>query len=421
MFERLTDNQPKRLGFVNLPIYVYKAVKLGSREIVADQVVAADRFAAARQLREKGLTPLTIQDAKRGTFGLVSVIRKSGLESDDLIYLSRELATLVDAGMDVGRAIRLMAELSDNPRLGKSLRLVMERIHDGDTLSKALESQPENYPPLFVNMVRAGEVGGNLAMALGELSSFLERAEEIRSKTKSALVYPYIMLFMMGGSLAVLFGMVLPQFEPLFKDAGDKLPFLTQILMGISHGFRNYGKVGFVLFLLIFLGGRVLFRQPKIRKKWHLILLNSSLVGDVIVKFEVARFSRTFATLMKNGVETMKAMSMSIATMGNLVLAEAMLEVQKGLSMGDGLSKALEKKGIFPSRVIQLLRIGEETGQLNEMLERIGSIYEKEVERGVARLMALLTPAITIGLGILVALIVASILITVLSVNKLAF
>ncbi|MBF0460600.1 MAG: type II secretion system F family protein [Magnetococcales bacterium] len=407
-----------------MPIFQYKAIKRDSSETVEGSLEAKDRLSAARQLQETGLIPLkVIIGSSPSTNGGLSLQLKGGgsLTSKDQAFVARELSTLLDAGMDVSRAIKLMIDFSENERVRKAMMKVMERIQEGDTLSQAMEKQPEEFLPVFTNMVKAGEAGGSIAQSLLEFAIFLERSVALKERTKSALIYPIFMLAMMGVSLAVLFGVVLPQFQSLFEDAGDSLPLMTRILLVVSYNFREYGKQGLVFLLCLVVGIKIAIRKARFRCYWHGLLLKNLLVGDVVTKFEVARFCRMFGTLLKNGVETMQALSMATKSVGNMVFISALTEVSTQVNKGQLLSNALEEKKIFPPRAIQLLRIGEETGKMSEMLERLSDIYEKEVESGVEQLMALLTPVITIVMGLLVGLIVVSILTTVLSVNKLAF
>ncbi|MBF0632261.1 MAG: type II secretion system F family protein [Magnetococcales bacterium] len=408
-----------------MPIFQYKAIKRDSSETVEGSLEAKDQLAVARQLQETGLIPLKViigsYPSTNEGLSLHFKGRDGSLTNKDQAFVAHELSTLLDAGMDVSRAIRLMIDLSENERIRKAMMKVMERIQEGDTLSKAMEKQPEEFLPVFTNMVKAGETGGSIARSLLEFAIFLERSVALQERTKSALVYPIFMLAMMGVSLAVLFGVVLPQFKSLFEDAGNSLPLMTRILLVVSHHFREYGKHGLLFILCLVVGIKIAIRKARFRYYWHGLLLKSFLVGDVVTKFEVARFCRMFGTLLKNGVETMQALSMATKSVGNMVVISALTEVSTQVNKGQLLSNALEEKKIFPPRAIQLLRIGEETGKMSDMLERLSDIYEKEVESGVEQLMALLTPIITIIMGLLVGLIVISILTTVLSVNKLAF
>ncbi|MBF0141580.1 MAG: type II secretion system F family protein, partial [Magnetococcales bacterium] len=320
-----------------MPNFQYKAIKRDSREIVEGFLEAKDRLSAARQLQETGHIPINviIGSAQSNNGGLLLQLMGSGsLTNKDQAFIAHELSTLIDAGMDVSRAIKLMIDLSENERVRKAMVKVMERIQEGDTLSKAMEKQPEEFLPVFTNMVRAGEAGGNIAQSLLEFAIFLERSVALNERTKSALVYPVIMLVMMGVSMSVLFGLVLPQFESLFEDAGDSLPLMTRILLVVSYGFKEYGKLGLFFLLCLIVGIKIALRKARFRRYWHGYLLNSSIIGDVVTKFEVARFCRMFGTLLKNGVETIQALSMATKSVGNMVIISALTEVSIKVNKG---------------------------------------------------------------------------------------
>lgn len=407
-----------------MPNFQYKAIKRDSKEVIQGFLDAKDRLSAARQLQETGYIPINVfigSVAPNNGGLLLKWLGNKSLTSKDQAFIAHELSTLIDAGMDVSRAIKLMIDLSENERVRKAMVKIMERIQEGDTLSKAMEKQPEEFLPVFTNMVRAGEAGGSIAQSLLEFAIFLERSVALQERTKSALVYPIIMLVMMVVSMSVLFGLVLPQFQSLFEEAGDSLPLMTRILLAVSYTFKEYGKEGIFVILCMVVGIKMALRKPRFRRYWHGYLLKNSILGNVVTKFEVARFCRMFGTLLKNGVETIQALSMATKSVGNMVIISALTEVSIKVNKGQLLSNALEDKQVFPHRAIQLLRIGEETGKMSCMLERLSDIYEKEVDSGIEQLMTLLTPVITVAMGLMVGLIVVSILTTVLSVNKLAF
>src|SRR6185437_6753275 len=286
--------------------------------------------------------------------------------------------------------------------------------------SDALAAQNGFFPGFYIGMVRAGEAGGSLDTTLRQLAELLERSRAAREHVKSALAYPLVVVATGCASIAVLFSFVIPRFEPLFDGAGATLPTTTRWILATSNIFRDDGWALLILTIALGFAVRAALRTPTGRQRWHRVLLRLPGIGDLITKIELARFSRTLGTLLRNGVSPLAALAITQDTIGNSVLRAALATVMESAKEGKGIAEPLEKTGLVPALAVQLTRVGEETARLDEMLLKIGEIYDGETQRSIERLLALLVPGITIALGIVVAIVMGSIVTAILSVYDLA-
>lgn len=338
----------------------------------------------------------------------------------DLALATRELATLLDAGLEIDYAIETVGTLGEMERLRPSLTAIVARLRGGATLADALAAE-KVFPKFYVSLVRAGETGGSLSATLGRLAAWLERAEATRQAVTSALVYPIILLVTTGLSILLILLFVLPEFEPLFTRAGQNLPFATRVVMEAGHVIGAYGWAMALLVIGVVVWLRHRLAQPGFRRKWDALKLRLPLFGDLALKIELERFSRTLGTLLQNGVALPSALAITRDTLGNAVIAAAVDETLTSLREGDTLSSRLARTGIFPAVALDLIRIGEQTGKLEDLLLRQADMYEHGLRHTIDRMLALLVPVLTLFLGIVVAGVIGSILVAILSVNELAF
>jgi general secretion pathway protein F len=403
--------------------YRYEAVDAAG-ETVRDQIDAATAEAAVEQLRDQGLLPLAVSEAKGGLLGgglarpLFS--KRQGLSRKTIMLLTQQLASLLAAGMPLDRALTILIGVSEDERGQALLGRVQEKVRGGSTLADALEAQGA-FSRFYLNMIRAGEAGGALETVLKRLTEFLERSQALRETVTSALIYPIILLSVAALSVIILLAFVVPQFQRLFADAGKALPLATQIVIAVGDGFRHYWWVGLVVIGLIIVVVRQRLSQPEQRLRWDRGLLRLPLFGDLMAKGETARLSRTLGTLLGNGVSLLNALSIVRETLSNQVLANGLGEVVEHVKTGRGLAEPLSETGHFPKLAVQMIRVGEETGQLQEMLLQVADTYDGEVQTAVKRLLTLLEPALILILGVIIAGIIMSILVAILSLNQLAF
>ena len=402
--------------------FLVKAIDRNGQKIETVRI-AQDEAALLNQLRAEELLPIKIVPADRQPWALLRPgVRSQKLRQQEVLAFTRELATLLGAGLPLDRSLKVLLELfPQDSSLHKVTERILEQVKSGSQLSSALENEGEAFSRLYISMIRAGEAGGALAAVLERLADYLERSRELRSSVMTALIYPAILMVMAGLSLVVLLAFVVPQFQEMFASAGKELPVPTQIVIALADGIRSYGWAALILLFVGIRGAQIYLADPIHRLGFHRLLLRVPLLGDLIVRLEVARFSQTLSTLLTAGVSLLPALNIVREVIGNTVLRATVSEAAEKLKSGGDISVALEQAGHFPVMALQMIRMGEETGHLPEMLARMSEIYEGEVRTAVQRLLTLLEPVLILGLGIAIAAIIMSILVAVVSVNELAF
>ncbi|XSG83867.1 MAG: type II secretion system F family protein [Methylohalobius sp. ZOD2] len=404
-----------------MPTFVVKAVNRDG-ETVETLRDAPDEAAMIRQLQEEGWLPIRVTSANSRFSWLRPGLRKRRLKAKELASFTRELATLLGAGLPLDRSLKvLLTVFPEGSSLNGLTERVLEQVKGGAQLSAALEAEGGLFPKLYISMVRAGEAGGALESVLDRLANYLERSLALRASVMTALIYPAILVVMAIGSLLALLTFVVPQFEDMFASAGKELPVPTQIVMGLADGVRSYGWLALIVVLLLIRFVQSRLAHPEARYRFHRWLLRLPLLGELVVRLEVARFSQTLSTLLEAGVPLLASLGIVKDTLNNQVLSESVAQAATHLKEGGEVSVALEEAGHFPVMALQMIKLGEETGRLAQMLERMSEIYEEEVRITVHRLLTLLEPVLIVGLGIAIAAIIMSILVAVVSVNELAF
>ena len=407
-----------------MPLYRYKAVNT-SGDVSAGELDAANESEIVDRLRDQGLMPMQVmaaagervaatqKAARRRWFAPRRVTR------DHLLALTRELATLLRAGLPLDRALEILINLADAPPVARLLQTVRDSVRGGKSLSQALDMHREVFSRFYVNIVRAGEAGGALGAVLTRLSDTMERNKELRESVKSALIYPIILICVAVTSVMILLVFVVPQFQQTFAQAGKALPVPTQVVIFVGTGLRKY----WWLLIAVVVAGVWLFRRwlsrPAVRFRWDQRLLRWPLIGDLTAKVEVARFARTLATLLGNGVTLLAGLSIVKETMTNTVLAQSLEGVTTRLREGKGFGRPLLETGLYPRLATQMILVGEESGRLEEMLNRVADVYDREVAMAVKRFLAVLEPALILGLAVLIGGIVFSILLGVMGMSEL--
>jgi general secretion pathway protein F len=403
-------------------LFSYKAVnnlgetEEGVRDAVDEQLLIAD-------LQAEGYIPIRVVPAGARSFlGLGLGIKQSKLSQKDIALFTGELATLLESGLPLDKSLLVLIDLTeDNERVTKLIGRVLEKVKGGSTLADALEKQPGIFSKFYLNMIRAGEAGGSLGEVLTRLSEYLERSRELKETVSTALIYPAILLIMSLASLFVMLTFVVPQFSEMFESAGKALPVSTQIVVGLAEWLQSYWWVLALGVVLITSYMNLQMADPVKKKVWDGRFLKLPLAGTIILNKETANITRTLGTLLGNGVSILSALVIVRETVDNLVLAEAIQDTEEQLKQGKNMSDAFLEKEIFPKMAMQMIKMGEETGRLEEMLLRVATIYDKQLRVAIARMLALLEPALIISLGLMIAGIIVSILLAILSVNDLAF
>ena len=406
-----------------MALYRYKAVS-PSGEMLEGVLEASVQENVVERLQAMGYVTLLAEEAtgaaEAGETKRRRRLVRHRIGADQLILVTRELATLLDAGLALDRALQVLSGISEDEAVRAMLLRIRDEVRSGTTLSAALANQSGIFSRLYLNMVRAGEAGGTLGKVLLRLSEHLERADELRATVVSALIYPTILVGVSAISVMTLLIFVVPQFTQLLEESGKTLPLPTQIVVNMGNFLRAYwwailAAAAGVVYLI-----RRRLEDPAARQRWDAWLLRQPLAGDLIAKVEMSRFARTLATLIGNGVALLAALSIAKETMGNTMLAEALGRVAAEVKAGRGLGPPMLHEGLFPKLAVHMVMVGEETGRLEQTLLRVAEVYDREVQRALKRMLTLLEPILILGLAVVIAGIILSILLALLSVNELA-
>lgn len=408
-----------------MPRFHFRAVA-GSGEVVEGALDATNEAEVVTQLRHQGHMPLRVVPAAAGASGgsLAAwlnqpVLGRRRINRRDVAIMTRELATLLDAGLTLDQSLRLMIDLVEGEALPRLLTDLLEQVQGGSSLADALARHDDVFSQAYISMVRAGEAGGSLDEVLARLANFLDRAEALSDQVKSAMVYPILVLAIAGLSIVILLTVVLPQFTPLFEDAGAELPLLTRVLLVVGDLLQGYwwalvlAMIGAVLLV------RRAWRRPASRARIDAWLLRLPLLGPLLAKIDAARLARTLGALLGNGVPLLNALAIVQDTLGNATLRQAVAEASSGAKEGRGLAEPLGASGRFPPLAVHLISVGERSGRLEPMLLKIAELFDADVRATIERLMSLLVPMMTITLGLIIALIIGAILMAILSAYQL--
>ena len=413
-----------------MPIFRYKAVNAAGA-VATGELDAANESEIVERLRDQGMLPMQVAQAAgagtaAGASGAAADPGPRGrwfasktVTRDQLLSMTRELATLLQAGLPLDRALEILISLAASPPPMVLLQQIRDDVRGGKSLSQALDTRRDVFSRFYINIVRAGEAGGALGVVLTRLADTMERNKELRESVKSALIYPCILIGVAVLSVMVLLIWVVPQFEQTFAQAGKALPLATQVVIFLGTGLRYWWwAIAAFLIALVWLVRRML-ADPAVRLRFDARMLRLPLIGDLMTKVDVARFARTLATLLGNGVTLLSGLSIVRETVGNGVLAGALDGVIVRLREGKGFGRPLGETGVYPRLAVQMILVGEESGRLEEMLVRVADVYDREVQMAVKRFLAVLEPALILSLAVFVGGIVFSILLGVMGMSEL--
>lgn len=397
-----------------MAVFSYKATTPDGT-LVEGVIEAADEHTAVERLRNSGVIPLKVttprEGAGRGFFS------RSG--KGDILTFTSELSALLGAGLPLDRSLNILTEISESPEMKGIIKAILKSIREGSAFSDALLKHPRTFPKLYVNMIRAGEAGGVLDVVLEKLNEFLESSKELKDHLFSALIYPVILLGTGGMSIIVLLVYVLPKFSIIFAEMGSTMPLPTQIIIGISNTVKYYWWMLFAGLL----GGWAIFRNyiktEEGRYRWDAFKLR--LMGDLIRKIETARFTRTLGTLLQSGVPLLQALNNSKDIINNRVISGSIDVVTKGAKEGKGIALPLANANVLPALALSMIKVGEETGQLDVMLLKVASTYEKSLRVAIKRFISFLEPALILGMGLVIGFIVMAMLMAIFSITNLPF
>jgi type IV pilus assembly protein PilC len=360
------------------------------------------------RLRAQQLNPTKVK--KKGFEGKLSLSFGSGVDSKDLVKFTRQFATMIDAGLPLVQCLEILSNQEPNKIFQAALRDIKNTVEQGATFSDALRRHPKIFDDLFVNLVQAGEVGGILDNILNRLAVYIEKRVKLARQVKGALTYPIAVMCIMVIVMFVLMTFVIPAFEGMFAEFGakDALPRLTKIVIGISKGFVSYLPLTITIMIASVVGATYGYRNPKGKKLVHRVILRMPIMGPVMQKIAVARFTRTLGTLLASGVPILDALEIVAKTAGNVVVEEGLMYARARISEGKNMADPLAEIKIFPGMVVQMVAVGEQTGALDTMLNKIADFYEEEVDVAVASLTSLMEPILMVIIGGMVGLVLVS-------------
>jgi type IV pilus assembly protein PilC len=363
---------------------------------------APSRDDVIAQLRRQRLSVVKIDEAVQ------KKPRRGHIKMRDVVIFTRQFSTMINAGLPLVQALTILAEQSQNKTLTEITRKVVFDVESGHTVADAMSKHPTAFSPLYVNMVAAGEAGGILDTILMRLATFMEKNDALIRKVKGAMIYPSVIMGVAAVAVTVLLIFVIPVFENLFNSAGLALPLPTRVVMAMSRFLKGYWYIIIGAVIATWFMYKRYTSKPDGRLKVDRILLNIPVLGDVLRKSAVSRFTRTLGTLVSSGVSILDGLEITAKTAGNRVVQDAIMESRASIAGGDTIAQPLKKSGVFPPMVISMISVGEQTGGLDEMLSKIADFYDDEVDAAVGNLLSLLEPMMIVFLGVVVGGMVVS-------------
>ncbi|EAQ98324.2 type II secretion system F family protein [Congregibacter litoralis] len=400
-----------------MAVFYYRAVGRDGKT-VDGTLEAAGQELASRQLRARGLTLLSLKSDEAG-----SAVGRSGgrpPSRQDVLSMTTELAVLLRAGLPLDRSLKVLIEMASLPSMGALLSDVLKSVKDGKALSVALEPYADLFGRFYLSMLRSGEASGEMSAVLDRLVAHLEESKATRDSVVSALIYPAILLVVAVLSIVVMLAFVVPQFESLFNDMGDSLPTLTRVVINSADFVTAWFWLLAIALTLTVIAVRNWMRSDAGKQKWHARLLRLPLFGGIVFEYEMARFARTLGTLLGNGVPMLRAIDIAIETVENVVLKASLGGLPPAVKAGQRMSVALAESKMFTPMVIQMTRVGEESGAMDTMMLELAKVFDDHVNSGVKRSLTLLEPLLILTMGAVIAVIIIAILMGILSVNDLA-
>ena len=380
-----------------MPVFTYSARTVGG-EIQRNEIDLPTRDDVVKYLRKRRLIPINVREKPKD----IKLGLRKKVKTRDVVIITRQFATMINAGLPLVQALQILAKQTINPSIREAVEKVVFEVESGRTLADALKDHPKLFSQLYVNMVSAGEAGGILDTILLRLATFLEKSEALARKVKGAMIYPAVVLTVAMGAIVILLLFVIPTFETMFASFNQELPLPTRIVIGLSSFLQGYW-----LWLLIGgTGAGFLFRRWIATSSGRLIfdrlMLRMPLLGSLVRKSAVARFTRTLGTLLSSGVSILEGLEITARTAGNRVIHDAVMDSRASIAGGESISEPLRRSGVFPPMVTQMINVGEETGDLDGMLNKIADFYDEEVDVAVESLLKALEPALIVILGTIV-------------------
>jgi type IV pilus assembly protein PilC len=388
-----------------MAVFTFKGTDAQGKRVAGERT-GESKAQIQNQLRRERITPRAIKE--KGKEFTLPKLGRNKVPSRDIAIFFRQFSVMIDAGLPLVQCLEILAGIQENIAFQKCLNGVRSSVEGGSTLANAMRQFPKIFDDLTTNMVEAGEAGGILDTILQRLSTYMEKIVKLRAAIKSALIYPVSVISIASLIVGALLKFVVPIFANMFSSMGATLPLPTQMVIGLSHFVGRFWWVFFVAAIALFLGIRQMRKDPKGRYMFDKFLLNLPVLGQVLKKIAVARFTRTLGTLITSGVPILEGLAITARTSGNAVLEEALMKVRKAVEEGRTIVDPLRESGVFPNMVTQMIGVGEATGAMDAMLQKIADFYEDEVDVATKNLLTLLEPIMIVFLGVVVGGIVIS-------------
>ncbi|MDP8245553.1 MAG: type II secretion system F family protein [Candidatus Hinthialibacter antarcticus] len=403
-----------------MPLYRYRALTAEGRP-VNGSLSAPERNDAVAQLRTQGVRPIeVVEQSKTGPkVASTSAPRRGRVKQNDIQVFTAQLAALLRAGIVLSQALSILEEQTESAAMSAILHDVREDIHGGASLSDALAKYPRQFPELYCSMIRVGESGGVLEIVLKQLATFMEKEQALRSSIMTALAYPTLVVMVGIGSIGVLVTFVIPRLGAVFADFGSKLPFLTAALIGLSDWVLRWGWLALIVMLGTGYALRRYVDTDAGRENYDRLKENFPLLGSMMVKAQIARFSRTMGTLVKSGIPVLSALNLVVSTTSSSILSKALQEVCEKVKRGEGLSTPLKQTGFFPPMVTNLIAVGEQSGSLDEMLFQVADTFDAEVEQAIKRFITLFEPIVIILMALGVGSVLFAFLLPIMNISEM--
>jgi general secretion pathway protein F len=404
-----------------MPSYNYKASTLEGK-VIEGTMEAADDGTVSLKLQEMGLIPVRIGSAaQQGIFTreIEWPWRRKKVRRKDLLIFTQELHTLVRAGFPLDRSLAILGQLAESPAMAEVVQAVLKDVKGGKSFAEALAEHPEVFPKVYVNMAKAGEVGGALEEMLGRLVIYLTTSEDLRSYIVGAMIYPVLLSVVGLVSVTILTLFVVPRFSSIFEDMGVPLPLPMAILSGLSSFLSQFWWFVIVAIVAVGIYFKRFLENEQGRLKWDRWMLRVPLLGVVLRKIEVARFSRTLGTLLHGGVPLLQSMNIVRDIIGNQSIARTIDPIRNGIKKGEGIAQPMKQSGVFPPLALHLIEVGEESGKLDSMLNQVAEVYDTDVRTSIKNLIAFFEPALILLMGIIIGTIVVSMLMAIFSINDI--
>ncbi len=419
--------------------FIYKAATFDGK-LQSGPIEAEDEKGAANLLQDRGLVPLEIVPAaaesgasisrdlpirpgksffSRSSYPDWSLPLRKKIRSNDLIMFADHLSTMLSSGVNLNRSLMILSDLSENRHFSRVIQDIQNKIRQGSFLWQALKAYPDVFPPVFINMVRAGEAGGILDVVLNRLSQYMTGIQQLKEYLVSSMIYPVILGLTAFASILVMLLIVVPRFAEIFTDMGVDLPLATQMMLVCGHFLQNY----WWLIVLVPAAGFFLFKylvsKQGGRQRWDRFKLGLPLLGPILLKIEIARFTKTLGALLNSGISILSALNIVKEILTNQILRDSLDLVYNDLKQGWMLSASLEKNQVFPQLAVNMLGVGEESGRMPEMLEKLGDMYDKDLKTAIKSFTSLFEPMVILVMGLVIGAMVVSMLLAIFSLNEL--